>query len=215
MIDKDRAAAILGREIHASVLLILTDVEGVYEDFDTPQQKLIRKLTAGQAEALLGSGFLGAGSMSPKVEAAIEFVRSGGDHATIARRQLRRHEPAADIVRYEHVSSATGHRTGIVKWGTHDDDVVADGNPTTKAVEGRPIERCELLRLRPGVSRLDPHIGGASVGPQLVVLLRSDDDRLATDGDTATEIVIYVPIAGQQLVLCVGRPHAAHHHHRC
>ncbi len=97
VIDKDRAAAILGREIHASVLLILTDVEGVYEDFDTPQQKLIRKLTAGQAEALLGSGFLGAGSMSPKVEAAIEFVRSGGDHATIARLDQGRAAVAGEV----------------------------------------------------------------------------------------------------------------------
>ena len=85
VVDKDRAAAILGREINADVLLILTDVEGVYERFEKPDQKLIRQLTVDQADALLAEGVLGAGSMAPKVEAAATFIRNGGQRAIIAR----------------------------------------------------------------------------------------------------------------------------------
>ena len=85
VIDKDRAAAILGGEIDASVLLILTDVDCVYADFGTLQQRPIARLTARKAEDLLASGQLGAGSMAPKVEAAVKFVRNGGQRAVIAR----------------------------------------------------------------------------------------------------------------------------------
>ena len=85
VVDKDRAAAILGREINADVLLILTDVDGVYEHFGEGGQKLIRRLTVDQAEALLAQGGLGAGSMAPKVEAAATFIRNGGIRAIIAR----------------------------------------------------------------------------------------------------------------------------------
>ncbi len=63
--DKDRVAAILGREIGAQVLLILTNVKAVYRGFGTPHQEAIRRLR-------------------PKVEAAAEFVRTGGERAIIA-----------------------------------------------------------------------------------------------------------------------------------
>lgn len=85
VIDKDRAAAVLAKAIGAEVLLILTNVAGVYRGFGTPQQELVRALRVGDAEALLASGELGRGSMAPKVEAAIDFVRSGGKRAHIAR----------------------------------------------------------------------------------------------------------------------------------
>ncbi|HSL68607.1 MAG TPA: carbamate kinase [Longimicrobiales bacterium] len=85
VIDKDRAAAVLAKAIGAEVLLILTNVDGVFRGFGTPQQELVRALRVGDAEALLASGELGRGSMAPKVEAAIGFVRSGGKRAHIAR----------------------------------------------------------------------------------------------------------------------------------
>jgi len=85
VIDKDRAAAVLARDIDAEVLLILTDVDAVYTGFGTPAQKALRRLTAAEAQALLDSGELGRGSMAPKVEAAIDFVRSGGERCIIAR----------------------------------------------------------------------------------------------------------------------------------
>ncbi len=86
--DKDRVAAILGREIAADVLLILTNVDAVYHAYGTPQQKAIRRLTLAQADHLLAGKELGTGSMRPKVEAAADFVRAAGseggrDHRAI------------------------------------------------------------------------------------------------------------------------------------
>ena len=82
--DKDLVAAILGRDIGAQVLLILTDVDAVYRGWGTPAQHALRRLTLAEADALLGGAELGAGSMRPKVEAAAEFVRAGGERAVIA-----------------------------------------------------------------------------------------------------------------------------------
>ncbi len=82
--DKDRVAAILGREIGAQVLLILTNVDAVYRGYGTPRQEAIRRLSLAQADHLLAGKELGAGSMRPKVEASADFVRAGGDRAIIA-----------------------------------------------------------------------------------------------------------------------------------
>jgi carbamate kinase len=84
VVDKDRTAAILAHTLEAQILLILTDIEGVFRDFGTPSATAIPRMTVGQAEAMVASGQLGAGSMRPKVEAAIAFVRSGGERAVIA-----------------------------------------------------------------------------------------------------------------------------------
>lgn len=85
VVDKDRAAAILARDIGAEVLLVLTDVECVYAGYGTPEQRALGRLTVAEADALLASGELGSGSMAPKVEAAADFVRRGGARAVIAR----------------------------------------------------------------------------------------------------------------------------------
>jgi carbamate kinase len=82
--DKDRVAAILGRDIGAQVLLILTDVDAVYRGWGTPAQEAIRSLSLAESDQLLRSGSLATGSMRPKVEAAADFVRSGGERAIIA-----------------------------------------------------------------------------------------------------------------------------------
>jgi len=84
VVDKDRAAAILGWEIGASILLILTDVDGVYLDWGTDRARRLARLTVAEARDLVSSGALGAGSMRPKVEAALHFVEAGGDRAIIA-----------------------------------------------------------------------------------------------------------------------------------
>ena len=82
--DKDRVAAILGREIGAEVLLILTNVAAVYRGYGTPRQEAIRRMSLTEADQMLGSRELGTGSMRPKVEAAADFVRTGGERAIIA-----------------------------------------------------------------------------------------------------------------------------------
>lgn len=84
VVDKDLAGAILARDVGAKVLLDLTDVHGVYRDFDKSSQELIGSLRVSEARELLSSGALGSGSMAPKVQAAVNFLESGGERAVIA-----------------------------------------------------------------------------------------------------------------------------------
>jgi carbamate kinase len=84
VVDKDRAAAILGRDIGAEMLLILTDVDGVYTGWGTDAEEKLSRLTLSEALALLEGPDLGSGSMRPKVEAAASFVANGGARAVIA-----------------------------------------------------------------------------------------------------------------------------------
>jgi carbamate kinase len=85
VIDKDRAAQVLGGDIDATAFMILTDVDGVYRNFGKPGQELIREMTVREARELLETSELGKGSMAPKVEAAVAFVESGGTVAHIGR----------------------------------------------------------------------------------------------------------------------------------
>lgn len=96
VVDKDRAAAVLARDIGAQVLLILTDVNHVYSGFGTPEPRPLRRLSLVEAEQLLASHELGAGSMAPKVEAAVRFLRHGGQRAIIARLDRGSHAVAGE-----------------------------------------------------------------------------------------------------------------------
>jgi carbamate kinase len=77
VIDKDRASALLAKELGAERLLILTEVPAVYEAFGSRDQRELRELSADDAEALLPH--LPTGSMRPKVEAAVDLARAGGE----------------------------------------------------------------------------------------------------------------------------------------
>ena len=81
VIDKDRASAVLARELGAGRLVILTDVPAVYAGFGGGKQEDLRELGADEAEALLPE--LAAGSMRPKVEAGVDFARATGNEALI------------------------------------------------------------------------------------------------------------------------------------
>ena len=83
VIDKDLAGQLLARILNADSFMILTDVEGAYINYGTPEQKLLRKLTVKEAEKLLNQGTFGAGSMGPKVKAAIEFTKHTGNPSYI------------------------------------------------------------------------------------------------------------------------------------
>jgi carbamate kinase len=85
VVDKDRTAAILAVEAGADLLLILTDVDAVYRDWGKPTAAPIHRMSVAEARALVESGQLGAGSMQPKVEAALSFVERSRGRATIAR----------------------------------------------------------------------------------------------------------------------------------
>lgn len=85
VVDKDLVAAMLARQLDADVLMILTDVDAVYRSWGTPAAAPLRQLTLAEADELLATGVLPAGSMRPKVQAAAAFVRGGGARAVIAR----------------------------------------------------------------------------------------------------------------------------------
>jgi carbamate kinase len=83
VVDKDLAAAILARDVEASTLLILTDVQAVQRGFGTDRAESIERMTAKEARTMLEAGEFGAGSMGPKVEAAVRFVEQGGERSVI------------------------------------------------------------------------------------------------------------------------------------
>jgi carbamate kinase len=83
VVDKDNAAAILAREVEATTLLILTDVRRVQRAFGTDRAEELERLTTTAARELAEAGEFGAGSMGPKVQAAVRFVEGGGSRAAI------------------------------------------------------------------------------------------------------------------------------------
>ncbi len=84
VIDKDRAAAVLGTDVKAQDLLILTDVDKVSINFDTPEQVDLDHLSISEAKKYLAEGHFPPGSMGPKIEGAIQFLEAGGERALIA-----------------------------------------------------------------------------------------------------------------------------------
>jgi carbamate kinase len=79
VIDKDLASALLASDLHADALLIVTDVDAVYSDWGTENQRAIRRA----APAALAASEFAEGSMGPKVRAACKFVEETGGFAAI------------------------------------------------------------------------------------------------------------------------------------
>jgi carbamate kinase len=79
VIDKDLASELLAREVEADLYVMVTDVDGVYVDWGTPQQRKLDRVTPEE----LRSQDFAAGSMGPKVEAAVRFVEHTGKRAAI------------------------------------------------------------------------------------------------------------------------------------
>ncbi len=83
VIDKDRTAAVLAREIAADLLIFLTAEEYVYLDYRKPSQRPLKTLTAAEARKYLEDGHFAAGSMGPKIESALDFLSQGGQRVLI------------------------------------------------------------------------------------------------------------------------------------
>jgi len=83
VVDKDLAAAILAHEVQAEVLLILTDVKKVQRGYGTLMSEDIDRMTALDAKEMLEADELDAGSMGPKVQAAVNFLEAGGGRAIV------------------------------------------------------------------------------------------------------------------------------------
>jgi carbamate kinase len=83
VIDKDFASQKLAELVDADALIILTAVDHVYIDFNKPTQKKLEDVTIEELKAFIDSGHFAAGSMLPKVEAAIHFAETNPERKTI------------------------------------------------------------------------------------------------------------------------------------
>lgn len=83
VIDKDLAGERMAEAIDATDFIILTDVEHAMLDFGKPTQRPIREMSVEEVERYLADGHFLPGSMGPKVEACVRFLKWGGERATI------------------------------------------------------------------------------------------------------------------------------------
>ncbi len=83
VIDKDRSSALLAAKLDVDLFLISTDADQVYINFKKPEQEGIRNITADGLQELYNQGQFPAGSMGPKVESVIRFIKNGGKKAII------------------------------------------------------------------------------------------------------------------------------------
>ncbi|HPY12263.1 MAG TPA: carbamate kinase [Sphaerochaeta sp.] len=83
VIDKDLAAALMAKALHADLFVISTAVEKVFLNWGKPNQKALETITADEAQTYIEEGHFAPGSMLPKVEAIVDFVRSTGNMGLI------------------------------------------------------------------------------------------------------------------------------------
>lgn len=83
VIDKDFSAAKLAELVDADELVILTAVKNVYIHFNQPEEQKLGKIDVATAKQYLAAGEFAAGSMKPKIEAAVSFVEKTGKRAVI------------------------------------------------------------------------------------------------------------------------------------
>jgi carbamate kinase len=76
VIDKDLASALLASELGADMMMILTNVDRISIDYSKPTQREIERMTLAQAESWLKEGQFPPGSMGPKVQGAVNFLRA-------------------------------------------------------------------------------------------------------------------------------------------
>src|SRR5437764_4305864 len=83
VIDKDYASALLAIELQADLYVVLTGVPKVAVDFGKPTQRPLDRITVDEAQRHLAENQFPAGSMGPKIEAAVQFARASGKSVLI------------------------------------------------------------------------------------------------------------------------------------
>jgi carbamate kinase len=83
VVDKDRSSAVLANELGIPNLLISTDVDYVYLNYKRSDQTQICNITIEEADRYLKQNQFASGSMSPKIESALQFIRHGGEEVII------------------------------------------------------------------------------------------------------------------------------------
>lgn len=119
VIDKDHAAAGLADQLDADALVLITGVDAVQLDFGKKTQRRVTWMEAAEAQRHLADGQFPAGSMGPKVAAALDFVRGGGGRTSVITtpelvvQTLASTDPADDAVgtRIIHAESRQGALT--------------------------------------------------------------------------------------------------------
>ncbi|MEK7330270.1 MAG: carbamate kinase [Candidatus Eisenbacteria bacterium] len=101
VIDKDRTSALLAVKLGAERLYITTGVDAIYRDYRTPKATPIARTTVAELQALAAAGQFPAGSMGPKVEAAIRFLERGGREVVVCRPEAL--EQAVDGIAGTHI----------------------------------------------------------------------------------------------------------------
>ena len=84
VIDKDRASALLASRLGVDLFVISTNTEFVYLNYNKPGQTALRDVSADKLDEYLQLGHFPSGSMGPKVESAIRFLRNGGEECIIS-----------------------------------------------------------------------------------------------------------------------------------
>jgi carbamate kinase len=83
VIDKDLASSLLANQLGAGLLIISTAVEQVALNFGKPDQMAIGKMTVAEAEQYIAEGHFAPGSMLPKIQSALSFLKNGGQEVII------------------------------------------------------------------------------------------------------------------------------------
>ncbi len=88
VIDKDLASCLLAKNLKADLFIISTGVDKVAIHYKKPDQRDLDRLTVAEAEELMAQGEFPAGSMGPKIAAAIDFLKAGGREVIITQPHL-------------------------------------------------------------------------------------------------------------------------------
>ena len=83
VIDKDLASSLLATEVGAGILVVSTSVERVFLNYRQPNQTALDMVTLADAEKYARDGQFPAGSMGPKIDAALRFLKAGGERVVI------------------------------------------------------------------------------------------------------------------------------------
>lgn len=81
--DKDFTASVLAKDVQADRLIILTGVDNIYINYNEPNQQALGEISVAQAKDYIEEGHFAAGSMLPKIEAAIDFVEEDAARTAI------------------------------------------------------------------------------------------------------------------------------------
>ncbi len=83
VIDKDFTSKVLAENVQADRLILLTGVDNIYINYNQPNQKALETISIAEAEGYIQEGHFAAGSMLPKIEAALDFVKGASNRKAV------------------------------------------------------------------------------------------------------------------------------------